>query len=107
MEIRLHGFAEEADGRGRVLESVEPVVADDRVEINVVLRDVDLAGDGAGFLDVLGATTGSPSGRRKVPRLLTPTMWEPVTARNTLPISTSLASSALASASLRQARACE
>jgi hypothetical protein len=52
VEIRLDGFAEKADGRGRVLEAVEPVVADDRVEIDVVLRDVDIAGDGAGFLDV-------------------------------------------------------
>ena len=54
VEIRLDGFAEQADRRGRVFEAVEPVVADDRVEIDVVLRDVDLAGDGAGLLDVFG-----------------------------------------------------
>jgi hypothetical protein len=53
VEIRLDGFAEEPDRRGGVFEAVEPVVADDRVEIDVVLRDVDLAGDGAGLLDVL------------------------------------------------------
>ena len=54
VEIRLDGFPEKPDRRGRVLEAVEPVVPDDRVEIDVVLRDVDLAGDGAGFLDVFG-----------------------------------------------------
>ncbi len=41
-----------------MFESVEPVIADDRVEVNVVLRDVDLAGDGAGFLDVFGGDDG-------------------------------------------------
>ena len=55
MEIRLHGFAKEPHRRGRVLQPIEPVVADDRVDVNMVGRDVDLAGNRAILFDMLGA----------------------------------------------------
>lgn len=53
MEIRLDGFAKQADGGGGMLKAIEPIVPDDGVEIDVIVRNLDLAGDGSRFLDVL------------------------------------------------------
>ena len=54
VEIDFHRFTEKSDRGDRVLKAVEPIIADDRVEIDVVVRDLDLAADAAGFFNVLG-----------------------------------------------------
>ena len=54
VKVCFHGFAEKADRADRMLQPIEPVIANDRMKINVILWDVNFAGDGARLFDVLG-----------------------------------------------------